>query len=200
MKMSDTMGLVVLWLVCIVIWAFIFRMNKKAAINKKNTDNVLAAISASKIYSISRIASSCGLNNTEVVNILEKSIETANALPANEKADNEERFRFLRNAHIDYSKGEIILDERTTVEFLDTGNKGSRIRKAIPGTAFIAETLKGTVDTFHSAFKTGDNNSMNQSPAPREKEAGKCIPCGAPIVGVKGDVARCQYCDSNQQL
>jgi hypothetical protein len=30
--------------------------------------------------------------------------------------------------------------------------------------------------------------------------AGKCCYCGAPLVGMKGQVARCQYCDADQQL
>ena len=66
--------------------------------------------------------------------------------------------------------------------------------KAIPGAAYAAETLKGTVDTFKHAF-----GMKSGSPNP-EKCARKCTSCGASISGVIGRVVRCPYCDSDQQL
>jgi hypothetical protein len=76
--------------------------------------------------------------------------------------------------------------------------------KAIPGTEYIAETLKDTVDTFKEAFglKTKINNSKNVNSAPAEKVAvtQKCTACGASISGYKGQVVYCQYCDTKQQL
>jgi len=66
--------------------------------------------------------------------------------------------------------------------------------KAIPGAAYAAETLKGTVDTFKHAF-----GMKSGSPNP-EKGARKCTSCGASISGVIGRVVRCPYCDSDQQL
>jgi hypothetical protein len=64
---------------------------------------------------------------------------------------------------------------------------------AIPGAEYIAETLKGTMDTFKSALgiKSKYNNEMPT------KVAKKCCSCGASISGIKGQIIRCQYCDAD---
>lgn len=67
---------------------------------------------------------------------------------------------------------------------------------AIPGSEYIAETLRGTVDTFKGALGIKPKNN-NEVPAMVAK---KCNFCGAPVSGTKGQIVRCQYCDSNQQL
>lgn len=63
---------------------------------------------------------------------------------------------------------------------------------AIPGAEYVAETLKGTVDTFKGAL--GIKSKMPT------KVAKKCSSCGAPISGTKGQIVRCQYCDADGQL
>jgi hypothetical protein len=74
--------------------------------------------------------------------------------------------------------------------------------KAIPGTEYIAETLKDTVDTFKEAFglKTKTNISKSVNSTPAEKVAKQCTACGASISGHKGQIVNCQYCDTKQQL
>jgi hypothetical protein len=56
-------------------------------------------------------------------------------------------------------------------------------------TGAIAETLKGTLDTFKGVF--------GKMP---EKIAIDCVSCSASITGLKGQVARCQFCGREQQL
>jgi len=63
---------------------------------------------------------------------------------------------------------------------------------AIPGTEYIAETLKDTMDTFKGVFDLKNK--------PPQTVAGACTSCGASVSGIKGQAVRCQYCDSSQQL
>jgi len=63
--------------------------------------------------------------------------------------------------------------------------------RVIPGTYYIARTLKGTIDTFKGVFKEKIEEQI---------VAGNCGSCGATVSGKKGDVTRCQYCDCDQQL
>jgi hypothetical protein len=71
------------------------------------------------------------------------------------------------------------------------------VSSAIPDTEFIAETLK---DTFNTVKGTFGIKTKTQTEATPEKIAGKCTSCGAPISGAKGQIVRCQYCDTDQQL
>lgn len=68
---------------------------------------------------------------------------------------------------------------------------------AIPGVAKVAEVLKGTVDVFKDAFTVKDEKQhVNIS----KKVDKKCSSCSAPISGIEGQVAHCEYCDTAQQL
>lgn len=81
---------------------------------------------------------------------------------------------------------------------LITGNEGEVDTSpsiAIPGVEYVAETLKGTMDTFKGAL-----GIKSKASGMSEKAAKKCSYCGAPISGVKGQAVRCQYCDADQQL
>lgn len=61
--------------------------------------------------------------------------------------------------------------------------------KAIPGTAFVAETLKGTINTFKKSFGI------------KEKEAAcQCPSCAATIRGIVGQVIECPYCGTSIKL
>ena len=85
-----------------------------------------------------------------------------------------------------------------TINKLVTGNEyeaDASPSMAIPGTEFIAETLKSTVDTFKGAL--GIKSKSAETPTKATK---KCSFCGAPITGIKGQIVRCQYCDADQQL
>lgn len=61
----------------------------------------------------------------------------------------------------------------------------------IPGAAFIAESLKDTLDTFKSAFYTKEK--------PLEI-AVECSACKANFTGYKGQVVTCPYCRTMLQL
>jgi len=95
--------------------------------------------------------------------------------------------------------------KKEAIMWIDTINKivtGNSVEvdvspiMAIPGVEYIAETLKGTMDTFKGAYgiKIKNNNKIP------EKVAKKCSSCSASISGTKGQIARCQYCDADQQL
>jgi len=90
-----------------------------------------------------------------------------------------------------------------SINELLTGEKGEfdSGSSAIPGTEFIAETLKGTVDTFKNVFGgRGKTKSSDQSDANSGHVTGKCTSCGAPTSGIRGQIVRCIYCNSDQQL
>lgn len=70
------------------------------------------------------------------------------------------------------------------------------VSPAIAGTEFIAGTIKDTFDTFKGAFGI-KSKSSNEMPT---KAVKKCSSCSAPISGTKGQIVRCKYCDSDQQL
>ena len=67
---------------------------------------------------------------------------------------------------------------------------------AIPGAAYVAETLKDTMDAFMGAFGVKSKNYNEAS----TKTASKCGSCGASISVTRGQIVHCQYCDADQQL
>lgn len=102
---------------------------------------------------------------------------------------------FFKNGQISYTANE----KGRAKEFVNqlnkvvTGREDDLVAKsAIPGTAFVAETLKGTIGTFKNAF-----GIKQKEP---EKCALNCPRCGASISGIKGRVTQCPYCDSSVQL
>ena len=76
--------------------------------------------------------------------------------------------------------------------------KEKKSRHVIPGTAFVAGTLRGTFDTFRDTLgiKRKDEPVVN-TPTHITK---KCISCSAPLSGKIGDVVHCKYCDTDQVL
>lgn len=60
----------------------------------------------------------------------------------------------------------------------------------IPGVAAIAGTLKNTFGAISDNFKEKSNQAAS----------GKCMNCGAPIHGVKGQIVQCAYCDTKQKI
>lgn len=75
---------------------------------------------------------------------------------------------------------------------IDTTNN-----KVIPGTEYIAEVLKDSVDAIKGVFGI---KSKYQSNIGQEKVIKKCISCGAQISGNQGQIVQCQYCNTEQQL
>ncbi len=88
-------------------------------------------------------------------------------------------------------------NKRTTNEWamkineIITGNTSTALnnttRMAIPGSAFIAKTIKGTVDTYKDVF--GIKNKI-------EMVNCHCPSCGASVNGEKDSTGKCPYCDS----
>ena len=66
---------------------------------------------------------------------------------------------------------------------------------AIPGTERVAETLKGTMDTFKTAFnkKTAEEVRAMKRPV-------YCQECGAKFEGISGRTVKCPYCDTPQYI
>ena len=68
---------------------------------------------------------------------------------------------------------------------------------AIPGTEFLAETLKGTIDTFRGTLGIKAKSNAGDEP---QRVTTKCIGCRASVSGIKGQSIRCRYCDTEQNL
>ena len=65
-------------------------------------------------------------------------------------------------------------------------------RSYIPGIDVVADTLKNTIGTFKGAFGAKDKE--------KENVTSRCISCRAPLSGVKGQIIKCKYCDTEQSL
>jgi len=148
---------------------FFHKTSKKEDIKRKKEKNVLSTLSISKTRSLSSIASSCGVEHAELVEILEALIERANFLSANKKSDeHSEKHRFLRNARIDYKKDEIILDENATeiITRLDTITNAINVLRGNQPMQSQPETPKDWHCTFCDYVNKGTRD--------------KCLNCGAP--------------------
>ena len=81
---------------------------------------------------------------------------------------------------------------------------------AIPGTEFLAETVKDTINVFKRAFSGEPNKpqKINAQKVTNSNKANnvkntitkKCKLCGATISGYEGSIETCKYCNTNQQL
>lgn len=69
-----------------------------------------------------------------------------------------------------------------------TGHAPDKSFTSIPGTEFVADTLKGTVGAFTDSLGLKKTIST------------KCMACKAPIAGKKGETVQCKYCDTQQTL
>lgn len=69
---------------------------------------------------------------------------------------------------------------------------------AIPGTKYLSETIKGTVDTFKNTF--GIKSQIIDNGVSSENVTKKCISCSAPLIGKKRQTMHCKYCDTDQVL
>lgn len=76
--------------------------------------------------------------------------------------------------------------------------EGTSTGRALPGTAAVAETLKDTFSQFRGAF--GGTSKTSSAPPPPNKSSSRCTGCGAPLSGIAGSVATCEYCDSDSLL
>lgn len=87
------------------------------------------------------------------------------------------------------------------VNYYDEESRVENLNKAIPGSKFVAETIRDTVGTFGATFGLNIGKSSSDIQELRNnKVATKCRACGAPATGYKGQVIKCQYCDTDNQL
>jgi hypothetical protein len=70
-------------------------------------------------------------------------------------------------------------------------------QSAIPGTEYLAETLKDTVGVFKNVLGITSKKVADAVP---EKVTKKCIGCMASLTGTKGQSVLCRYCDTVQIL
>ena len=66
---------------------------------------------------------------------------------------------------------------------------------AISGTEVIAETIKGTVDTFKSVFGKKTVSEVNEL-----RRTVFCQNCGASYEGIRGRTGKCPYCGTVQNI
>lgn len=109
--------------------------------------------------------------------------------------NSQEKFGFESKREVE--KWVTSINQLLTVGSVSTNDAA---KYAIPGTEVLADTLKGTVDTFKNAFGVRSSKKANSSVDSHGSIAGKCTSCGAPISGIKGQLVTCQYCDTSQQL
>ncbi|KFI94066.1 hypothetical protein BISA_0101 [Bifidobacterium saguini DSM 23967] len=74
----------------------------------------------------------------------------------------------------------------------------SSAAKAIPGVAWLADTIKGTVDTVRETW-TGQS-AKQPVPVVRKPINKQCKGCHAPLSGIPGQLVVCKYCDTKQTL
>ena len=94
-----------------------------------------------------------------------------------------------------YNKSDVKNWERSIFNLL-TGNVDDLHEpqhKAIPGSTYVAETLKGTFDTFKHTFKS-------RSSGAGENISRFCTSCGASVSGRVEQIVRCQHCGNDQVL
>ena len=92
------------------------------------------------------------------------------------------------------------IDAITKVINGETVDTNRNLSAAIPGTEFVAETVKDTLGKFSGALGiSGIGSKIGLTPSD-EKTTIRCISCRAPLTGTKGQVVKCQYCDTKQTL
>lgn len=102
---------------------------------------------------------------------------------------------YLTNGHeyFGFERKIVVRNWVRAINQLVLGHDTAQIKSdslAIPGTEFIASSIKDTLNTIRDVF--GAKESVQVST--------KCDSCGASMVGIEGQVVRCRYCSSNQRL
>ena len=87
-----------------------------------------------------------------------------------------------------YKKSDVIkwvdkINELVTGKKTTTSETNARM--ALPGSEFIAKTLKGTLDVYKDTF--GFTKKIQQRSC-------KCPGCGSSLTGSKGETTQCPYC------
>lgn len=81
------------------------------------------------------------------------------------------------------------------IHYVVTGEEATQqapAGKAVPGAEMVAGMLRDTLGVFKSKM-----GPAVEAPA---KVAAKCRSCGAPLTGLQGRAATCEYCGSAQQM
>jgi hypothetical protein len=101
----------------------------------------------------------------------------------------DEEFRFLRGGKNTIQTWIAKINEAATGQPPAAATVASR---ALPGTDRVAGVLKDTLGAFRS--------KPAATPEAPVSVATKCISCGAPASGFRGQAITCPYCDTAQQL
>lgn len=107
---------------------------------------------------------------------------------------------YLRNGHEVFG----FMSKNEAVKWVDginkllTGNAAdpeSKKMMALPGTELVTSVIADTFDVVKNVIGSkskGANADVNVTI--------KCIGCGAPLSGIRGQGTRCRYCDTDQTL
>jgi len=169
--------LILFSLLPILMFIGLFYLLRRDSKTEKSNDKILSAITFSKIYSIRKIASLCGLTNEKTAKLINDAIDTANDLSDNERENPEaEKYRILRNARIDTVKNMIILDDNA-LSIASKPAKGTRKfgkKSKLPTIASpnnVIQERSKIVTCEYCGVKTSINSDSSI----------KCKQCGAPL-------------------
>lgn len=109
--MLEVFFAIVLLVVLIVGGAFLGSYLKKEKDKNKKKSKIASIISISNVTSLAIIANTSGLAISEVKTLLEEMMAQANK--------NKPEYKVLKNAYIDYTKNEVILDPKASNTMLD---------------------------------------------------------------------------------
>ncbi|GEN82864.1 hypothetical protein SLU01_11760 [Sporosarcina luteola] len=109
--MADFFYAVILVVMLVGILTFVIIFSRKEKEKAKKIDNIYSAISISNITSITGIAQTLGLSIDETKGLIEEIIKKTK----NNKRD----YKLLKNAYIDYSKNEVILNPKANYNVLN---------------------------------------------------------------------------------
>lgn len=117
-------------------------------------------------------------------------------------ADGSKSFRFWTNDSLFKEKklkNEIMKWTHTINQLLTGQSDGIDLLAKTDSTdsELFTEALK---DTFSSIKEVIGSKSKTQDVKKVERVAEKCTSCGAVISGIKGNVYKCQYCETDQKL
>lgn len=138
------------------------------------------------------------LNQIKVINgqpqvIMAKSLRSSRQQLQIFLKNGQEAFEFQSSSKREISNWINNITKLLTGDTAQTLN--SKNIMAIPGAEHVAETVKDTIGAFKDTFGIGNKNIKST-----KSITDKCIGCMAPISGIKGQMVRCKYCDTNQTL
>ena len=143
--------------ILIMIAGFVFAILaiKKMAEKRKKMDKILSVISYSETTPLSTVVKNTGFSQNEVVTLIDEIIKAANG--------KDERYKLLKNARIDYAKGEVVLDLHANDSVL--AKIGNSVNSVLDRFAPKKEIKKDWTCRFCGALNKGGDYT--------------CVSCGA---------------------